>query len=47
MMKTTGDHVFVGTINKLRVVDVRVDAVEGETMQVNPIYIYILLISFF
>ena len=40
VMKTTGDHVFVGTINKLRVVDIRVDAVEGETMQVNQIYIY-------
>ncbi|KAF8810646.1 heavy metal translocatin [Phlegmacium glaucopus] len=32
VMKTTGDQVFVGTINKLRVVDVRVDAIEGETM---------------
>ncbi|KAF8802288.1 heavy metal translocatin [Phlegmacium glaucopus] len=31
--KTTGDQVFVGTINKLRMVDMRVDAIEGETMQ--------------
>ena len=30
--KTTGDHIFVGTINKLRMVDMRVDAIEGETM---------------
>ncbi|KAF8157040.1 heavy metal translocatin [Crassisporium funariophilum] len=30
--KTTGDHVFGGTINKLRVIDVRLDAVGGETM---------------
>ena len=34
VMKTTGDQVFVGTINKLRMVDMRVDAIEGETMQV-------------
>jgi Cu+-exporting ATPase len=32
VMKTTGDHVFVGTINKSRMVDMRVDAIEGETM---------------
>ena len=32
IMKTTGDHIFVGTINKLRTVDMRVDAIEGETM---------------
>jgi P-type Cu+ transporter len=32
VMKTTGDHIFVGTINKLRMVDMRVDAIEGETM---------------
>ena len=30
--KTTGDHIFVGTINKSRMVDMRVDAIEGETM---------------
>ena len=36
--ETTGDHMFVGTINKLRIVDMRVDrvdAIEGETMKVN------------
>ena len=32
VMKTTGDHVFVGTINKLRMVDIRVDAIDGETL---------------
>ncbi|TFK31187.1 hypothetical protein BDQ12DRAFT_701635 [Crucibulum laeve] len=32
VMKVTGDQVFVGTINKLRMVDMRVDAIEGETM---------------
>ena len=32
VMKTTGDHIFVGTINKSRMVDMRVDAIEGETM---------------
>ena len=32
VMKTTGDRIFVGTINKLRMVDMRVDAIEGETM---------------
>ena len=32
VMKITGDHIFVGTINKLRMVDMRVDAIEGETM---------------
>jgi len=30
--KGCGDQVYVGTINKLRVVDVRVDAIGGETM---------------
>jgi high-affinity K+ transport system ATPase subunit B len=36
--KTKGDRVFVGTINKLRVVEVRVDAIGGETMCVfSPI----------
>ena len=30
--KTTGDRVFIGTINKLRLVDMRVDAIDGETM---------------
>jgi Cu+-exporting ATPase len=32
--KENGDQVFVGTINKLRMVDVRVDAIGGETMYV-------------
>ena len=32
VMKTTGDQIFVGTINKLRMVDMRVDALDGETM---------------
>jgi Cu+-exporting ATPase len=32
VMKTSGDHIFVGTINKLRMVDMRVDAIGGETM---------------
>lgn len=32
VIKSTGDHIFVGTINKLRMVDMRVDAIEGETM---------------
>lgn len=32
VMKTTGDHVFVGTINKLRMVDIRIDAIDGETL---------------
>ena len=32
VVKTTGDHIFVGTINKLRMVDMRVDAIGGETM---------------
>ena len=40
VLKSTGDHIFVGTINKLRMVDMRVDAIEGETMYVN-------LLSFF
>ena len=32
VMKTTGDRIFVGTINKLRTVDMRVDAIGGGTM---------------
>jgi P-type Cu+ transporter len=32
--KEPGDQVFVGTINKSRVVEVRVDAIGGETMYV-------------
>ena len=36
--KSKGDQVFVGTINKLRMVEVRVDAIGGETMCVfSPI----------
>lgn len=34
VQKGNGDRVFVGTINKLRMVEVRVDAVGGETMSV-------------
>jgi P-type E1-E2 ATPase len=30
--KSKGDEIFVGTINKLRVVDMRVEAIDGETM---------------
>lgn len=30
--KRNGDQVFVGTINKLRMVDIRVDAIGGKTM---------------
>jgi len=30
--KREGDQVFVGTINKLRVVDMRVERIDGETM---------------
>jgi len=30
--KLEGDQIFVGTINKLRVVDMRVEGVDGETM---------------
>ena len=30
--KRKGDQIFVGTINKLRVVDMRVEGVDGETM---------------
>lgn len=36
VMKSTGDQVFAGTINKSRMVDMTVDVIEGETMQVNP-----------
>jgi P-type Cu+ transporter len=36
VMKSTGDQVFAGTINKSRMVDISVDVIEGETMQVNP-----------
>jgi P-type Cu+ transporter len=32
--KNNGDNVFVGTINKSRAVDLRVDAIGGETMYV-------------
>jgi P-type E1-E2 ATPase len=30
--KREGDQIFVGTINKLRVVDMRVEGIDGETM---------------
>ncbi|KDR84367.1 hypothetical protein GALMADRAFT_56340 [Galerina marginata CBS 339.88] len=30
--KSKGDEIFVGTINKLRVIDMRVEAIDGETM---------------
>lgn len=30
--KRAGDQIFVGTINKLRAVDMRVEAIDGETM---------------
>ena len=30
--KTLGDQVFLGTINNAQVVDVRIDAIGGETM---------------
>jgi Cu+-exporting ATPase len=33
--KCIGDNVFVGTINKSSVVDVRVDAIDGATMSVH------------
>jgi cation transport ATPase len=45
-MKTTGDQVFVGTINKSRMVDMRVDAIEGETMRVNRFAFVSLLTTF-
>ena len=45
VLKTTGDQVFVGTINKLRMVDIRVDAIEGETMQVNHSSFFVLFFS--
>ena len=32
VVKSTGDHISVGTINKLRMVDMRLDAIEWETM---------------
>ena len=32
VMKTTGDRVFAGTINNLRMIDMSVDAIEGGTM---------------
>ena len=32
VLKIAGDQVYVGTINTLRMVDMRVDAVDGETM---------------
>lgn len=34
--KVTGENVFVGTINRGPVVDVKVDAIGGETMSVHP-----------
>ena len=32
VIKSAGDHIYVGTINKSRMVDMRVDAIDGETM---------------
>lgn len=34
--KQAGDQVFVGTINRGGVVDIRVDAIGGQTMSVVP-----------
>lgn len=44
--KAEGDQVFVGTINKLRVVDVRVDVVEGETMYAYKILLVIIAYNY-
>lgn len=40
--KQVGDEVFLGTINKAGVVDVRVDAIGGETMYVEHPWYFIL-----
>ena len=41
--KSAGDQVFVGTINKLRVVDVRVEAVNEGTMYVDTVLLGLIL----
>lgn len=38
--KDVGDQVFVGTINRGAVVDVRVDAIGGQTMCVHHVFIF-------
>jgi P-type Cu+ transporter len=42
--KGVGDQVFVGTINRGSVVDVRVDAIGGQTMYVTPTYMFFMSI---